>query len=46
MLADRLGRAVTIHQGRGSVLAVRPLGDGRVEVGGGVRLDEVRDHAV
>jgi hypothetical protein len=34
---------VTIHQGRGSVLVVRPLDDGRVEVGGGVRLDEVRD---
>jgi predicted PhzF superfamily epimerase YddE/YHI9 len=46
VLSDRLGRAVTIHQGRGSVLAVRPLGDGRVEVGGGVRLDEVRDHPV
>jgi predicted PhzF superfamily epimerase YddE/YHI9 len=44
VLSDKLGRAVTIHQGRGSVLAVRPLGDGRVEVGGGVRLDEVRDH--
>jgi predicted PhzF superfamily epimerase YddE/YHI9 len=44
VLSDRLGMAVTIHQGRGSVLAVRPLGDGRVEVGGGVRLDEVRDH--
>ena len=44
VLGDRLGMAVTIHQGRGSVLAVRPLGNGRVEVGGGVRLDEVRDH--
>jgi predicted PhzF superfamily epimerase YddE/YHI9 len=44
VLAARLERPVTIHQGRGSVLAVRPLGDGRVEVGGGVRLDEVRDH--
>jgi predicted PhzF superfamily epimerase YddE/YHI9 len=44
VIGDRLGRPVTIHQGRGSVLGVRPLGDGRVEVGGGVRLDEVRDH--
>jgi predicted PhzF superfamily epimerase YddE/YHI9 len=44
VLSDRLGRPVTIHQGRGSVLTVRPLGDGRVEVGGGVRLDEVGDH--
>ena len=46
VLAGRLGRAVTIHQGHGSVLVVQPLGDGRVEVGGGVRLDEVRDHPV
>jgi predicted PhzF superfamily epimerase YddE/YHI9 len=46
VLADRLARPVTIHQGRGSVLAVRPLADGLVEVGGGVRLDEVRDHPV
>jgi predicted PhzF superfamily epimerase YddE/YHI9 len=44
VLGGRLGRPVTIHQGRGSVLIVRPLDDGRVEVGGGVRLDEVRDH--
>ena len=43
-LCSRLGRPVTIHQGGGSVLEVAPLGDGRVEVGGGVRLDEVRDH--
>jgi predicted PhzF superfamily epimerase YddE/YHI9 len=44
VLCARLGRPVTIHQGQGSVLQVAPLGDGRVEVGGGVRLDEVRDH--
>ena len=44
VLGERLGRAVTIHQGRGSVLIVRPLTDGRVEVGGGVRLDGVRDY--
>ena len=43
VLCSRLGRPLTIHQGRGSVLLVGPLGDGRVEVGGGVRLDEVRD---
>jgi len=45
-LGDRLARPVTIHQGRGSVIEVRPLGDGRVEVGGAVQLDEVRDHPV
>jgi predicted PhzF superfamily epimerase YddE/YHI9 len=44
VLCAQLGRPVTIHQGRGSVLVTRPLGDGLVEVGGGVSLDEVRDH--
>lgn len=44
VLCSRLGRPVTIHQGHGSVLEVAPREDGRVEVGGGVRLDEVRDH--
>ncbi len=43
-LAVRLNRAVTIHQGRGSVLTARPLGDGRGEVGGAVALDEERDY--
>jgi predicted PhzF superfamily epimerase YddE/YHI9 len=46
VIGDRLGRPLTIHQGHGSVLEVNPLDDGRVEVGGGVRLDEVRDHRV
>jgi predicted PhzF superfamily epimerase YddE/YHI9 len=41
-LCARLGRPVTIHQGHGSVLLARPLASGRVEVGGGVRLAEVR----
>lgn len=45
-LGARLGRAVTIHQGHGSVLEVRPLAAGRWEVGGRVVLDEVREHAV
>jgi predicted PhzF superfamily epimerase YddE/YHI9 len=44
VLGSRLGRTVTIHQGQGSVLTIRPLADGWVEVGGTVRLDEVRDH--
>jgi predicted PhzF superfamily epimerase YddE/YHI9 len=46
VLCSRLGRPVTIHQGQGSVLEVAPLADGFVEVGGGVRLDEVRDHRI
>ncbi len=45
-LGARLGRAVTVRQGRGSELFVRPLADGFVEVGGRVVLDEVRAHPV
>jgi predicted PhzF superfamily epimerase YddE/YHI9 len=43
VLCAQLGRPLTIHQGHGSVLICRPLGDGRVEVGGRVALDEVRE---
>jgi predicted PhzF superfamily epimerase YddE/YHI9 len=46
MLAAALGRSLTIHQGRGSLLHAVPLGDGRAEVGGRVILDQVRDFAV
>lgn len=42
-LCARLERAAVIHQGHGSVLLVRPSPNGRVEVGGRVVLDEVRD---
>jgi predicted PhzF superfamily epimerase YddE/YHI9 len=45
-LCAQLGRPLTIHQGHGSVLLCRPLDDGRVEVGGRVALDKVRDYAV
>lgn len=45
-LCARLGRPITVHQGRGSVLLCRPLADGRVEVGGAVALDDVREHPV
>jgi predicted PhzF superfamily epimerase YddE/YHI9 len=38
-----LGRPLTIHQGRGSLLHTAPLGDGRAEVGGRVVLDEARE---
>jgi predicted PhzF superfamily epimerase YddE/YHI9 len=44
VLCSRLGRPITIHQGQGSVLEVEPQEDGVVAVGGGVSLDEVRDH--
>lgn len=46
MLAVALERPLTIYQGKGSVLAARPLGDGWAEVGGRVVLDEVREFAV
>jgi predicted PhzF superfamily epimerase YddE/YHI9 len=43
-LCARLARPITIHQGHGSVLNARPLGDGRAEVGGRVALDEEREY--
>jgi predicted PhzF superfamily epimerase YddE/YHI9 len=43
MLAAELERSLTIHQGEGSLLYARPLGEGRAEVGGRVVLDEVRE---
>jgi predicted PhzF superfamily epimerase YddE/YHI9 len=46
VLAAELDRELTIHQGQGSLLYARPLGEGRAEVGGRVVLDEVREHRV
>ena len=43
-LGAQLGRPLTIHQGRGSTIEVRPRSDGLVEVGGGVVLDGVRPY--
>ena len=43
-LAVELGRELTIHQGRGSVLLARALGGGRGEVGGGSRSTSERDY--
>jgi predicted PhzF superfamily epimerase YddE/YHI9 len=43
-LCGRLGRAIVVHQGRGSVLLCRPGEGGLVEVGGKVRLEAVRAH--
>jgi predicted PhzF superfamily epimerase YddE/YHI9 len=45
MLSVELGRDLTIHQGRGSLLHARFLGEGRAEVGGRVVLDELRELA-
>jgi predicted PhzF superfamily epimerase YddE/YHI9 len=41
-LCGALGRPIAIRQGRGSRIDARPLGDGMVEIGGRVVLDEVR----
>ncbi len=43
-LGALLGRAVTVRQGRGSIIEVRPRDDGLVEVGGRVVLDGVRPY--
>jgi predicted PhzF superfamily epimerase YddE/YHI9 len=45
LLSAQLDRALEIRQGRGSLIRVRPLGDGSVEVGGVCVLDEVRDYS-
>jgi predicted PhzF superfamily epimerase YddE/YHI9 len=43
-LCARLGRAIEVRQGRGSVIRARPLDGGAVEVGGACVLDDVRDY--
>jgi predicted PhzF superfamily epimerase YddE/YHI9 len=45
VMGDRLGRPVTIHQGVGSEIIVRPRDDGTVEIGGRVALVERREFA-
>jgi predicted PhzF superfamily epimerase YddE/YHI9 len=44
-LCAKLGRPITIHQGRGSVLVCQPLQDKLIEVGGAVALDQVREYS-
>ena len=44
VMGDRIGRAITIRQGVGSEILVRPGDDGTVEIGGRVELVETRDH--
>jgi hypothetical protein len=46
LLGALLGQDITILQGSGSVIAVHPRVDGRVEVGGMVVLDEIRPWGV
>jgi predicted PhzF superfamily epimerase YddE/YHI9 len=46
VMGARLGRPVTIRQGLGSEILVRPQPDGTVEIGGRVELVETRDYEV
>ena len=43
-LAARLGRAITIRQGKGSLILAEPRPDGTVEIGGRTVPVEVREH--
>ena len=42
ILCALLDRRIEVHQGRGSRIEARPVGDGFVEVGGATVLDDVR----
>jgi predicted PhzF superfamily epimerase YddE/YHI9 len=44
-LCARLGRAIDIRQGRGSLILARPGDGGFVEIGGRSVVDEVRDYS-
>ena len=43
-LAARLGRRITIRQGKGSLILAEPRADGSVEIGGRTELVEVREY--
>ena len=45
-LCARVGRAIDIHQGRGSRILARPVENGLVEIGGRSVVDELRDYAL
>jgi predicted PhzF superfamily epimerase YddE/YHI9 len=45
-LCALLDRPIDIRQGRGSRILARPLGDGRVEIGGESSLDESREYQI
>ena len=44
LLAARLGRKITIRQGKGSLILAEPKADGSVEIGGRSELVEVRGY--
>jgi predicted PhzF superfamily epimerase YddE/YHI9 len=43
-LASLLGRGISIHQGKGSLILAEPQPDGSVEIGGHTELVETRDY--
>ena len=43
VMGDRLGRSLTIRQGVGSEILVRPLGDRAVEIGGRTEMVGTRE---
>jgi predicted PhzF superfamily epimerase YddE/YHI9 len=45
-MGDRLGRQLTIRQGVGSEILVRPQADGTIEIGGRVELVETREYVL
>ena len=45
-MGDRLGRQLTIRQGVGSEILVRPQTDGTIEIGGRVELVETREYVL
>jgi predicted PhzF superfamily epimerase YddE/YHI9 len=44
LMGQRIGRAITIRQGVGSEILVRPQADGRIEIGGRVEMVETREY--
>jgi predicted PhzF superfamily epimerase YddE/YHI9 len=44
LMGDLIGRALTIRQGVGSEILVRPQADGTIEIGGRVELVETREY--
>lgn len=45
VMGDRLARPLTIRQGVGSEIRVRPMGDGTVEIGGRVDILDIREYS-
>jgi predicted PhzF superfamily epimerase YddE/YHI9 len=45
-LSARIGREITVIQGKGSIMVARPVEGGRAEVGGALVLDERGDYAL